>query len=186
MAIVPHPKRSGEEKRQERLNIREKLWPGSSAWVWDYKADKETIKGFSTIPRLLPLIMGLIRILANSKPKGGDPGMVYLELWSRTDSEAIIQKTDIEDAAYCAGYTGERALRTWSDHMDKLVAMGFVMVKPEGNRKYANILLINPLAVCARLRAENQVPEAWWALFERMADKMGATIPDPSVLPPNP
>jgi hypothetical protein len=171
--------------RQKRIDLRETIWPGSTAWVWDWKGD-ESIKGFATIPRLLPMVLLLIRHLTRKSGKGGDPASVYLELWSRSDSEGIVSLNDEQECAYCAGYTSNRAHRTWSEHMYKLVELGFILAKREGNRDYGQVLLLNPLAVCARLHAAREVPEEWWTLFRRKAGEMKATIPPPLILTSSP
>src|SRR5262249_17789560 len=63
---------SADRRRQQ---LRDQLWPGSADWIWDIN-NKEAVVGFATVPRLLPLIMCLIRHLAGGK-KSGDPSQVY-------------------------------------------------------------------------------------------------------------
>ena len=89
-------KKNAQAKKREKL--REELWPGSRDDLWDRKSEK----GFTTIPRLLPLVMHLIKIIATK----GNPSPVYLELWARAFDEHIITINDEEGAAYACGYTG--------------------------------------------------------------------------------
>lgn len=163
------PDKSAPARRRESL--REMLWPGSRDWVWSRNENQ----GFVTIPRLLPLILHLIKRLADK----GDPTLVYLELWSRVYDEGIITVADEEKCAYAAGYTGTRALRTWREHVFLLRDLGFLLIKREGNREIGHILLLNPLAMCARLNAEGKTPDGWWAAFAHRASEIGATIPQP-------
>jgi hypothetical protein len=163
-----------------QLNLRNRLWPDSASLIWDRK--KKTTVGFTTIPRLLPLIMILIDHL---KEKGeGDARMAYLELWSRTRDAQIVSIKDEEDIAYASNCTRpKRAIRTWKDHMRVLKRLGFIMVASDGNREFGHILLLDPLAVAACLHNENRTPPGWWSAFTRRADEVGAKIPDPSLLP---
>ncbi len=135
------------------------------------------VKGFATVPRLLPWILHLIKMLAGERK--GDPSPVYLELWCRDFGQGIITIGDEQECAYASGYASTRALRTWREHMLKLVEMGFILTKKEGIREYGQVLLLNPLAVCAKLNDEKKVPEEWWTTFSKRANEIGATIPPP-------
>jgi hypothetical protein len=161
---------------RKRRNLRDQLWPGSARLIWDF-TDREGVVGFATIPRLMPLVMHLIKIL--SGPGSGDPSPVYLELWCRDFGQGIVTIADEAECAYASGYSSTRALRTWREHMLRLVELGFILHKREGLREYAHVLLLNPLSVCARLNAAGKVPEEWWTAFVRRANEIGATIPAP-------
>jgi hypothetical protein len=163
---------------QKRERLRDTLWPGSDAWVWERSENK----GFGTIPRLLPLVLHLMKRLAGK----GDPTSVYLDLWARVYDEGLVSIVDEEQCAYSAGYTGTRAVRTWREHMWKLAEMGFILIEREGNRPIGQVLILNPLAVCARLNDEGQIRDkGWWTAFVRRASEIGATIPTgPLPLPP--
>ncbi len=158
--------RNAAGRKRERL--RERLWPGSGDDLWNRKFEK----GFATIPRLLPLVLHLIKILNNK----GNPSLAYLELWARAFDEHIITITDEEGAAYACGYTGTRAVRTWREHIFALRELGFIKVASQGNREIAHILLLNPISVCVALHRNNKVPEEWWAAFAYRAQEIGAEI----------
>jgi hypothetical protein len=162
---------------RRRQDLRDQLWPGSAGWIWDIN-DSEGVVGFATIPRLMPWVLHVIKLLSNGE-KTGDPGPVYLELWCRDFGQGIITINDEMECAYASGYSSSRALRTWRGHMLKLVELGFILAKAEGNRDFGQVLLLNPLAVCAKLRKENKVPEEWWTSFARRASDIGAPIPAP-------
>ena len=164
--------RSLNSPDKKRIQLRDQLWPGSSQWIWDF-SDKEKVKGFATVPRLLPWVMHLIKHLST----GGDPSSAYLELWCRDFGQSIIEITDEQECAYAAGYASTRAVRTWREHMLKLVEMGFIRVQPSGNREYGQVLLLHPLAVCRRLHEEGKTPEGWWPAFVARATAISAEVP---------
>jgi hypothetical protein len=158
----------------KRKDLREQLWPGSDEWVW--REDKEV--GYVKLPRLMPLVLTLMRHLS-AGAKTGDPSSVFLDLWCRSMGQGIVTITDEEDCAYSSGYASTRAVRTWRGHLFQLVNLGFILAKADGNREYGQILLLNPLAVCARLHAERKDPDGWWAAFIRRAGDVGAKVPAP-------
>lgn len=166
------PDKSGPARRRKVL--RDALWPGSEGWIWHRSSNQ----GFTTIPRLLPLVLHLIRRLARK----GDPSTVYMDLWARTYDEGIVSIDDEEECAYGSGYTGTRAVRTWREHMLNLVELGFILARRDGNREYGQVLILNPLGVSARLHAEGKLPEGWWTAFVRRASEIGAVIPPPLIL----
>lgn len=167
-------RKSPDEKRFE---TREQLWPGSGYWIWE-PGSRENV-GFARIPRLMPLIMSLIRQLTPRKQ--GDPSLVYHELWCRDFGQGLITVTDVEEHAFAAGYKSKRAVRTWRTHMQTLVDLGFIRTKQVGNREFGHVLLLHPLAVCAKLRDEKKVTDEWWLMFTKRANDIGATIPPAAI-----
>lgn len=169
-------KPSGAELRQKAT--RDRLWPGADGWVWNPR--DESVKGFATISRLMPWIFVLIGKLAEKTGRGGNPFRVYLELlcrdWYRLGYVAI---TDELDHAYAAGYESDRGQRTWEDHVKKLAELGFIKIAPQGKRKLAHILLMDPLAVAHWYYKKGDAPEEWWNSFKERADAIGAEIPEP-------
>jgi len=116
-------------------------------------------------------------VLVKTLAQKGDPGSVYCELWLRCYDEGFISISDQEDCAFASGYSGTRALRTWREHILTLAELGFIDVKPVGNKEIGHILLLNPLTVCAKLNANGRVTEEWWAAFVARATEVGAVIP---------
>lgn len=166
-------RRQRKKLADRRADLREQYWPGSEAETWCRKS----ANGFATIPRVLPLVATLVKLLA--KGSDGDPTSVYMELWSRATDEGIVQIKDEHECAYAAGYTGNRAHRTWKERMGTLVDFGLIKAQPSGNRDYAAVLLVNPLLAAARLKADKKrkVPPEWWTAFAARADEVGAEIP---------
>lgn len=168
-------RREQNDQDRRRENLRENLWPGSAAWIWTMSDEK--VVGFATMSRMTPLICTVIRDLSGGR--SGDPSMVFIELWCKDRGQGIVAIQDEQECAFAAGYTGNRAVRTWKERMFKLVELGFIKAKQEGNREFGQVLLVNPLAVCVRLRADGKVSDEWWTAFVRYAGEIKALIPPP-------
>ncbi|HTU25058.1 MAG TPA: hypothetical protein VMF30_06660 [Pirellulales bacterium] len=161
------PRRNRQATKRHAL--REQLWPNSGDEFWNRTKNK----GFTTIPRLLPLIMGLIRSLSGRL----DPTLLYLELWARVFDEGLVSITNEKELAYSAGYDGTRAERTMRERLFKLKELGFIKTHEDGIREFAHIMLVNPITRCSELHAEGKAPDAWWAAFVRRAGEVGAELP---------
>jgi hypothetical protein len=166
----------------KRIALRDSFWPGAAGVVWS----KSTAKGYGTIPRILPLVMRLMQDLSAK----GDPSGVYLDLWARDFGEGIITVSNEEDFAYSSGYSGPRAARSWRERIEKLIQLGFIRTKEQGNRDVAHILLLDPYYVCAKLRADGKIPAdihaSWWSAFVARAQEIKAVIPEIAPHPPVP
>lgn len=171
----PKPKKKNRQAIK-RTDLRDRLWPGSADQFWD----RTNNKGFTTIPRLLPLVMSLIRKLSGRF----DPSSVYLELWARVFDEGMVSIASEKEFAFAAGYEGMRAERTMRERLLKLKELGFIKTHEDGNSEFAHILIVNPIIACFVLHAKDQVPAAWWAAFLRRAGEIGAELP--AVLPAPP
>ncbi len=161
-------KKTPEERRRV---LRNKLFRGSSTRVWS-RTDED---GFSTIPRTLPLIGTLIRLLTDDL----DASRAYFDLWGRVYDEGLVDVTDEEEFAASCGYaTPSRNVRTWRERIETLVKLGFVEVQPKGTRKYGYILLVHPLDMAEKLRQtrKQDVPDWWWSLFQKRVSEIGATL----------
>jgi hypothetical protein len=159
---------------QQRLNLRDELWPGESKSLWH----RSTEDGFSTVPRTLPLIMTLIDQL---KDKGKDAARVYLDLWCRQMDDCLVVVSDEASMAYSSGYvTPTRNIRSWRERVDLLRDLGFVSVRPKGSREYGYILLRHPHRVVQELRAKGLVADNWWWEFTGRASEIGAQLPMPA------
>src|SRR5436305_424053 len=90
------PSRRSRRLSARREALRDGLWPTASSFVWS----RRKTKGFTTLPRSLPLIM---RLIADLTPKG-DASNVYLDLWFRSFDECLVIVRDEEEMAFVAGY----------------------------------------------------------------------------------
>lgn len=87
---------TAEKKRQE---VRKAVWPELAErdlWL------RSTSKGYTTIPRTLPLIVEIINCMTKGAPAGG----VYFELWCRAFDEMFVDMDDAEGMAFAAGFSG--------------------------------------------------------------------------------
>ena len=126
--MPPSPKSKLEEKRRE---LRDQLFSNCASELWSRKS----VKGFTTIPRTLGLIMTLIEQMVDRK-KGHDVSRTYFELWCRGFDDYFIEVTDVEVFAYAAGFTSKgRNVRSWEERIKSLASLGFVKVAPNGSKK---------------------------------------------------
>lgn len=164
------------ELLRKRMELRDQLWPDAPVVVWDRSDRKE--KGFTTVPRTLPLIGTLIRHLTDRL----DASRAYFDLWGRSWDGGLVEITDEEEVAASCGYaTAGRNVRTWRERMVVLERLGFIRIKPMGTRKYGYVLLIHPHDVVERLRHEDnaRVPDWWWSLFLKRMNEIRAVLRSP-------
>ena len=156
---------------ERRIALRDSLWKGANGRVWSRTEED----GFSTIPRTLPLIGTLIRLLT----KDLDASRAYIDLWGRVYDEGFVDVLDEEEFAASCGYaTSGRNVRTWRERIEALVALGLVEVRPKGTRKFGYLLLVHPHDAVQRLRKtrKNEIPDWWWSLFSKRVAEIGATL----------
>lgn len=130
---------------KKRRAIQEAIWPGvdhNNLWLRHGSA------GFITIPRPLPLIVEIINCMTKGAPAGG----AYLELWCRSHDECFADLDDAEAMAFCAGFTGQRAVHTWRGRIQALQKLGFIDLQTRGGKTYA--LIWNPYLVIERHHRE--------------------------------
>lgn len=153
-------------KRQ--LEARAKIWPEvTNLMLWD-RTERD---GFATVPRALPLIMNIMDGLSG---KGFPVGQTYFEMWCRLYDELFLTLNRPEEMAFYAGFTGQRAVRTWKDRVKRLAELGFIDLKsgPLGDMSYA--IFFNPYHVIKRAYLKGLVAEdKYRALVIRM-NEIGA------------
>lgn len=150
----------------KRLYLRGELWPDAEPLL--AKPDE---KGWWRAPRTLPLILSLTR---DKRITGKlDCSSVYLELHSRDFGQGLVEILDEDEHAFCAGYFGNRALRSWRERMAMLENAGFIKIAPKGNRRIGYVLLISPHAVAEELRRQGKVGDAWWRAYKQRLQAVG-------------
>ncbi len=161
------PRNSAILKRQ--LETREKLWPGiTNAQLWMRKERQ----GFATIPRLMPQIMDIMDDLAG---KGTPVGQTYLEMWCRLRDEGFLVLNSHEEMAFCAGFSGQRAVRTWRERVRTLADLGFISVLPGPTGDLSYALFWNPYHVLKRHNHAGRIQKAKWLALEVRAAEVKAT-----------
>lgn len=159
-----------------QLELRDRLWPNlDEKWIW-HRKERD---GFTTIPRCLPLIMSIMDDLSIGQPLSS----TYLELWARSFDEYFVTLSKSKELAFHAGFSGQRAERTWRQRMNVLHDLGFIDVKegPSGSISYA--LIKNPYLVIKKLRTAGHPglrADKYNALIERCIE-IGETSLDDDV-----
>ena len=154
--------------------MRKHLWPEVDEDQLWLLSDKKR-KGFSSIPRTMPILMNMIgdaskRVSSKSIPAG----RTYLVLWCRVFGEGMVKIDNEMIAASEAGYVGERSISTWREHIRVLKELGFVDFKPGQAGPMQFILMLNPYTIAKKLRQQGWVSEnQYTGLFQR-AIEIGA------------
>lgn len=147
---------------KKQLELRKRLWPDiDEATLWHKK------RGWLTIPRVMPIISQIMNALSKGKPIFP----TYLDLWCRTFDNSFVIANKHSEMAFSAGFTGERAIRTWQDRIKTLEKLGFIRVADGPSGKISYILILNPFQVIKTLEQEKQVTTSVMnALHQRMIE----------------
>lgn len=153
---------------QRQLQARKKLWPDvTDEMLWGWRERK----GFVPVPRLMPLMMNIMDDLSG---KGFPVGQTYLELCSRLYEELFLTLNRPEEMAFHAGFSGQRAVRTWKDRVKRLAALGFIDLKPGPLGELSYAIVLNPYHVIKRAYLNKHVQEAKWQALVIRANEIGA------------
>jgi hypothetical protein len=162
-------KKRASKAKQSSLKMRAHLWPeikDSALWL----REDDTRKGFTTMPRTMPMFVNLIQDVSKHVANGKSvpAGKSYLVLWCRVFDEGFLKIDQEATAALEAGYTGERNVTTWRQHMRVLKDLGFIDYKPGPAGPCQYVLLLNPYAAVKALRQKAWLQEdTYTALFQR-------------------
>lgn len=151
-----------------QLEARAKIWPEiTNHMLWD-RTERD---GFATVPRAMPLIMNIMDGLSD---KGFPVGQTYIEMWCRLYDELFLTLNRPEEMAFYAGFTGQRAVRTWKDRVKRLADLGFINLKsgPLGDMSYA--VFFNPYHIIKRSYVRGDVPEDKYRALVIRANEIGA------------
>jgi hypothetical protein len=156
------------------LTMRAHFWPSiTDEHLW-LRKDRN---GFTTIPRTMPLFMDLIADVSKRVTAGKSvpAGKTYLVLWCRVFDEALV-KVDVEaTAAMEAGYTGERNVTTWREHLRVLKDLGFIDLREGPAGPYQYVLLLNPYHAVKGLHAKGWVQNVTYTALLQRAQEIRAT-----------
>ena len=153
---------------ERQLKVRSKLWPNvTDEMLWG----GDDAQGFSMVPRVMPLMMSIMDDLSG---KGFPVGQTYLELWCRLREERFLTLNRPEEMAFHAGFSGQRALRTWKDRVKRLAELGFIDVQPGplGDLSYA--IFLNPYHILKRHFIDGKVNAAKWQALVIRALEIGS------------
>ena len=161
--------------KQTSLKMRAHLWPGVDKDVLWLREDKTRV-GFTTMPRTMPLFINLIQDVSKrvSNGKSIPAGKSYLVLWCRVFDEGLVKIDNEAAAALEAGYSGERNVTTWREHLRVLKELGFIDYKPGPGGPCQYILLLNPYLIVAALKNQGWVQEETYTALLQRALEIGA------------
>jgi hypothetical protein len=156
------------------LAMRKELWPHvTDSMLW-LRTERD---GFTTIPRTMPLFMELIADASKQVTAGKSvpAGKAYMVLWCRVFDEGLIKVDSEATTAMEAGYTGERNVTTWREHLRVLKELGFIDFAPGPAGPCQYVLLMNPYHAVKRLNDKKWVQQVTYnAIYQRAMD-IGAT-----------
>jgi hypothetical protein len=127
-----------QRSKDKRSSMRASAFPDlDETKVWDIK-NKSRTKGFTSLPRTMPLIGAIIDLMAG---KGKPVSNTYLELWCRSDEQGFVILNKQREIAFASGFSGERGVTTWKQRVRRLEELGFISTKPgtAGDLHYVQI-----------------------------------------------
>lgn len=149
-----------------RATLRARLFPDlSESELWS----RARFIGFTTVPRTLSII---VRIIDSLDDKSA--GRVYLDLWCRAFDDYFIDVRDEFEFAYSAGYSGQRAVRTWRERIRVLRDHGFVRYTKTPDGRIRHLVLLDPHPIVDGLIAAGTVEEEDAFAFESQLMTIGA------------
>lgn len=159
------PSAKGAKISKKEIKRRGQLWPGvNSDALWNQKIHD----GFTTVPRNMGLIMTIIDDLTIGKPAS----LTYFELWCRAKDEMFLSLAHKESLAFHSGFTGQRAVRTWTERMKSLQNLDLIDIKPGASGPLTYVLIWNPYHTIRRLW-ERKTPGLTEGKYNALIDRSG-------------
>lgn len=177
---VKQAKKRLSKAKESSLKMRKLLWPkikDSDLWL----REDLTKKGYTTMPRTMPLLIKLISDTSKhvTKSKSVPAGKAYLVLWCRVFDEGYLKIDSEAVAAMEAGYEGERNVTTWREHLRVLKELGFIDAKEGPAGPYQHILIFNPYLAVKALNKKGWLQESTYiALFQRTSEIGASDLDD--------
>jgi hypothetical protein len=145
--------------------------PDSELWIMGNGRS-----GFAQVPRTLSYVMLIINECAKAETGKAMPvARTYMTLWLRSFGNGLVKVESETEAAFEAGYGGERNLTTFRRHMGVLRDLGFIDFRrgPKGPSQF--VLMRNPYIVVKQLHDAGRVSdELFGALMDR-AEVIGSS-----------
>jgi len=162
-------KRAKAKISEKQLSLRKQLWPkvdDDDLWLRKFHT------GFTTIPRTMPLFFVIMDSLSVGKPVSA----VYFELWCRTFDECFVTLNKDKEMAFHSGFSGQRAVQTWTDRVKILHRLGFINVKPGPSGDLSYAVILNPYKVIKEMIKEGgpAIAEALMTGLIQRANEIGA------------
>lgn len=170
--------REGGVIAKKQLALRDHLWPGMAPLLWDRKAHK----GFTTIPKTMPLIMRIM----DEMTKGAPVSSTYMTLWCSTWDNGFVQTIRPSEMAFASGFGGQRGEHTWAARIKKLEELQFISLKAGKSGPMTHALIHNPHLIL-RWHHENKtlgLVDATYNALVALALDVGAMDLFPAPPPP--
>lgn len=136
MSKRPTTTREASAITKKQLAIRDLHWPKAEPYLWDRRAHK----GFTTIPKTMPMILKIM----DEMTKGAPVSSTYLTLWCNTWDNSFVVLNRNGEMANASGFGGQRGEHTWLTRVKKLQELNFIDVKPGKSGPYGNAIIWNP------------------------------------------
>lgn len=178
MTTKPTSTREASAIAKKQLAIRELHWPKAEPYLWDRKAHK----GFTTIPKTMPLILKIM----DEMTKGAPVSSTYLTLWCNTWDNSFVTLNRNGEMANASGFGGQRGEHTWLTRVKKLRELSFIDVKAGKSGPLGNAIIWNPHLVI-RWHREKGTPGLTATSFNSLLelaldtgaqDMIGGDLPD--------
>ncbi|AIO66892.1 hypothetical protein WI73_24835 [Burkholderia ubonensis] len=122
------------------------------------------------------MMMNVINDITKRKTGKAIPaGKTYLVLWLHVFDEALVRIDSEADAAFEAGYEGERNVSTFRNHMKMLKELGFIDFRKGTKGPMQYVLLLNPYKVVKKLHTAGLVPDTQYAALLERASAIGSS-----------
>ncbi len=169
-----HAKRVSKAQ-QTAIEIRNLHWPEVKAEDLWLLGDRKR-GGFAQVPRTLSMMMNVINDITKRKTGKAVPaGKTYLVLWLHVFDEALVRIDSEADAAFEAGYEGERNVTTFRNHMNMLKELGFIDFRRGTKGPMQYVLMLNPYKVVKQLYAAGLIPNTQYAALLERASAIGSS-----------
>lgn len=178
MTGKPTSTREASAIGKKQLAIRDLHWPDAQQHIWDRKAHK----GFTTIPKTMPLILKIM----DEMTKGAPVSSTYLNLWCNTWDNAFVTPNRHGEMANASGFGGQRGEHTWRGRVKKLRDLRFIDITAGKAGPMSNAIIWNPHLVIRwhhQKKTPGLVAASYNALLENALevgakDMMDVSIPN--------
>lgn len=178
MTGKPTSAREASAIGKKQLAIRDLHWPEAQQYIWDRKAHK----GFTTIPKTMPLILNIM----DEMTKGAPVSSTYLNLWCNTWDNAFVTPNRHGEMANASGFGGQRGEHTWRTRVKKLRDLRFIDITAGKAGPMSNAIIWNPHLVIRwhhQKKTPGLVAASYNALLENALevgakDMLDVPIPD--------
>ncbi len=145
---------------------------------------RNTHKGFTTLPKTMPIMMVLMDSLESGQPMSS----TYLALWCQAWDGAFVQIRNEKALALESGFSGERAVTTWKKRMRLLQKWGFIEAA-RADHEFSFVLILNPHLVIEKIKNDRKLQndELYNMLktkdIDLSAGGFNRTHPDSTIIP---